>query len=208
MSLLAIALTGGIGSGKTAVSRAFARHGVPVIDTDVLAREVVEPGRPALQDIVAAFGGDCLDTTGALDRAYLRRVVFADAGRRQRLEAILHPRILQALRERLAFIQAPYCLVVVPLLVETGLDKQFERILVVDVPEELQLGRVMARDRVDAEQARRILAHQASRAQRLAVADDVIENTGTLAELEDKVAELHQEYMALAIGRSCAFQRD
>jgi len=208
MSLLAIALTGGIGSGKTAVSRAFARHGVPVIDTDVLAREVVEPGRPALQDIVAAFGGDCLDTTGALDRAYLRRVVFADAGRRQRLEAILHPRILQALRERLAFIQAPYCLVVVPLLVETGLDKQFERILVVDVPEELQLGRVMARDRVDAEQARRILAHQASRAQRLAVADDVIENTGTLAELEDKVAELHQEYLALAIGRSCAFQRD
>lgn len=208
MSLLAIALTGGIGSGKTAVSRAFARHGVPVIDTDVLAREVVEPGRPALQDIVAAFGGDCLDTTGALDRAYLRRVVFADAGRRQRLEAILHPRILQALRERLAFIQAPYCLVVVPLLVETGLDKQFERILVVDVPEELQLGRVMARDRVDAEQARRILAHQASRAQRLAVADDVIENTGTLAELEDKVGELHQEYLALAIGRSCAFQRD
>lgn len=208
MSLLAIALTGGIGSGKTVVSQAFARHGVPVIDTDVLAREVVEPGRPALQEIVAAFGGDCLDATGALDRAYLRRVVFADAGRRQRLEAILHPRILQALRGRLALIQTPYCLVVVPLLVETGLDKQFERILLVDVPEEVQIRRVMARDRVDTEQAHRILAHQASRAQRLAVADEVIENTGTLAELEDKVAELHQQYLALAIGRRCAFQRD
>jgi len=208
MSLLAIALTGGIGSGKTAVSQAFARHGVPVIDTDVLAREVVEPGRPALQDIVAAFGDDCLDATGALDRAYLRRVIFADAGRRQQLEAILHPRILQTLRERLALIQAPYCLVAVPLLVETGLDRQFERILVVDAPEEVQIGRVMARDRVDADQARRILAHQASRTQRLAVADDVIVNTGTLAELEDKVAELHRQYLALASGRRCAFQYD
>jgi len=120
MSLLAVALTGGIGSGKTAVSRAFARHDISIIDTDVLAREVVEPGQPALQDIVAAFGGECLDATGALDRAYLRRLVFADTERRQRLEAILHPRILQALRERLALIQTPYCLVVVPLLVETG----------------------------------------------------------------------------------------
>ena len=208
MSLLAVALTGGIGSGKTVVSQAFARRGVAVVDTDALAREVVEPGQPALREIVEAFGGVCLDATGALDRAYLRRVVFADAGQRQRLEAILHPRILRALRAWLATIQAPYCLVVAPLLVETGLDQQFERILVVDVPEEVQLGRVMARDRVDAEQSRRILAHQSSRAQRLAVADDVIENTGTLAELEDKVGELHQEYLALAIGRSRAFQRD
>src|SRR5512144_2907030 len=108
MSLLAIALTGGIGSGKTAVSQAFARHGVPVIDTDMLAREVVEPGQPALREIVETFGKACLDTTGALDRAYLRRVVFADAERRQKLEAILHPRILRALRERLATLQAPY----------------------------------------------------------------------------------------------------
>ena len=208
MSLLAIALTGGIGSGKTAVSQAFARHGVPVIDTDVLAREVVEPGQPALREIVEIFGDACLDPTGALDRAYLRRVVFADAERRQKLEAILHPRILRALRERLATLQATYCLVVVPLLVETGLDKQFERILVVDVPEQVQIERVMARDRVDAEQARQILGQQASRAQRLAIADDVIENTGTLAELEDKVVVLHQQYLALAIGRKCAFERD
>ena len=208
MSLLAIALTGGIGSGKTAVSEAFARHGVPVIDTDVLAREVVEPGQPALQEIVEVFGKTCLNATGTLDRAYLRRVIFADAGRRQELEAILHPRILRALRERLATLQAPYCLVVVPLLVETGLDQQFERILVVDVPEKVQIERIMARDQVDAEQARRILGQQARRAQRLAIADDVIENTGTLAELEDKVAMLHQQYLALAIGRKCAFQRD
>ncbi|MFO1429253.1 MAG: dephospho-CoA kinase [Candidatus Competibacteraceae bacterium] len=208
MSLLVVALTGGIGSGKTAVSEAFARHGVPVIDTDILAREVVEPGRPALQEIVEVFGEACLNAAGSLDRTYLRRVIFADAGRRQELEAILHPRILRALRERLATLQVPYCLVAVPLLVETGLDKQFERILLVDVPEKVQIERVMARDRVDAEQARRILSQQASRAQRLAVADEVIENTGTLAELEDKVTVLHQQYLALAIGRKCAFQHD
>ena len=208
MSLLAVALTGGIGSGKTAVSQAFARHGVPVIDTDVLAREVVEPGQPALREIVETFGEACLDATGSLDRAYLRRVVFADAGRRRELEAILHPRILRALRERLATLQTPYCLVVVPLLVETGLDRQFERILVVDVPEKVQIERVMARDRVDAEQSHRILGQQASRTRRLAVADDIIANTGTLAELEDKVAALHQQYLALAIGRKCAFERD
>ena len=208
MSLLAVALTGGIGSGKTAVSQAFARHGVPVIDTDVLAREVVEPGQPALREIVEIFGEACLDATGALDRAYLRRVVFADAGRRRELEALLHPRILRALRERLATLQTPYCLVVVPLLVETGMDKQFERILVVDVPEKVQIERVVARDRVDAEQSRRILGQQASHTRRLAVADDIIANTGTLAELEDKVAALHQQYLALAIGRKCAFERD
>jgi dephospho-CoA kinase len=206
--MLVIALTGGIGSGKTAVSQAFAQRGVPVIDTDELAREVVEPGRPALAEIVKAFGPACLDTGGALDRAYLRRSAFADPKLRQGLEAILHPRILQALRERLAALQTPYCLVVVPLLVETGMDPLFERILVVDVPEDVQIARVMARDGVDAEHARQILASQASRARRLAVADDVITNAGSLAELDATVAMLHQQYLALAIGRACPFQRE
>jgi dephospho-CoA kinase len=206
--MLVVALTGGIGSGKTAVSQAFARRGVPVIDTDRLAREVVEVGQPTLKEIVNAFGPACLDVTGALDRRYLRRIVFTDPGLRQRLEAILHPRILQTLRERLAAIQAPYCLVVVPLLVETGMDKWFERILVMDVPEDVQIARVMARDRVDAEQARRILTSQADRGRRLAVADELIENTGSLAELDEKVAMLHQQYLALAIGRACPLQRE
>jgi dephospho-CoA kinase len=198
--VLVVGLTGGIGSGKTAVSDAFARRGVPVIDTDVLAREVVEPGRPALVEIAAAFGAACLDAHGALDRGWLRRTVFADPQQRQRLEAILHPRILAALAERLRALRVPYCIVVVPLLVETGLQRQFDRILVVDVPEALQVQRVMARDRVDAEHARRILAAQASRSERLAAADEVIENAGTVAELEEQVAALHQHYLELATG--------
>ncbi len=205
--MLVIALTGGIGSGKTAVGAAFARHGAPLIDTDALARDVVQPGQPALQEIVAAFGSACLDATGCLDRAYLRRIVFAAPALRQRLEALLHPRILAALRQRLAAVQAPYCLVAVPLLVETGMDKLFERILVVDVPEELQITRVMARDRVDATHARGMLSQQASRDQRLAVADDVLDNSGDLAGLDTQVAVLHQRYLALANGRACPVQR-
>lgn len=196
--MLVVGLTGGIGSGKTAVSNAFARLGVPVIDTDVLAREVVRPGQPALAEIAEQFGPQCLDATSALDRSYLRRVVFADPGLRERLEAILHPRIRQALRERLAALAAPYCLVVVPLLVETGMATLVQRILVVDVPESVQVQRVMARDGVNETEARRVLAAQATRAQRLAAADDVIDNSSSdLAALAAQVAFLHQRYLAL-----------
>jgi dephospho-CoA kinase len=198
--MLVIGLTGGIGSGKTVVSKAFARLGVPVIDTDVLAREAVKPGQPALEDIVAQFGPDCLDADSTLDRGYLRRVVFADPLLRKRLEAILHPRILQLLSERLATLDAPYCLVVIPLLVETRLTGLVQRILVVDVPEEIQLSRVMARDGVNEEQARRVLAAQANRSQRLAWADDVIDNSGDLAVLQRKVAALHRLYLSLDKG--------
>jgi len=196
--MLVVALTGGIGSGKTAVSDAFARRGTPVIDTDMLARELVSPGQPALADIAAQFGADCLDATGALDRAYMRRVVFADPARRKRLEAILHPRIRQAVHIRLAALDHPYCLVVIPLLVETGMTDLAQRILVVDAPEAVQIRRVMQRDAVDETQARRILAAQADRSRRLALADDVIENSGTLSELDANVATLHEKYLALA----------
>lgn len=196
--MLTVALTGGIGSGKTAVSDAFARRGVPVIDTDILARELVKPGQPAFKEIVAEFGPYCLDDNGSLDRAYLRRVVFADPERRKRLEAILHPRIRRAVQDRLTDLNTPYSLIVVPLLVESGMTDLARRILVVDVPESVQIKRVIARDDADEEQARRILDAQASRDERLAVATDVINNSDDLASLEEQVSILHQKYLQLA----------
>ncbi len=201
--MLTVGLTGGIGSGKTAVSDAFARLGTPVIDTDLLARAVVEPGQPALDEIVVEFGPTVLGSDGGLDRAALRRAVFAEPARRRRLETILHPRIRQAMNDRLrtlAAAGADYVIVVVPLLVETGMHALVDRVLVVDVPETEQVRRVMARDGVDETQARRVLAAQADRDQRLAAADEVIHNTGSLADLTARVAELHQRYQHLATG--------
>lgn len=196
--MLVIGLTGGIGSGKTEASVRFAQYGVPVIDTDQLARELVEPGQPALAEIVTAFGPGCLNDQGRLRRDHLRERVFADPDGRQRLEAILHPRIRALLQARVAELDTSYCLVVIPLLVETGMTDLVDRILVVDVPEAEQIRRVMARDRVSEEQARRILAAQARRDQRLMQADDVLENVGDLDLLHRQVAALHAHYLALA----------
>lgn len=202
MTVLVIGLTGGIGSGKTRVSDCFIRYGVPVVDTDQLARELVEPGQLALAEIVAHFGLDCLDDAGRLHRARLRERVFADAEGRRRLEAILHPCIRAQVRERVATLTAPYCVVVIPLLAETGMTDLVERVLVVDAPEAEQIRRVVVRDQVDETQAHRILAAQASRAQRLALADDVLENIGDLEALDRQVALLHQRYLTLAAARS------
>jgi dephospho-CoA kinase len=196
--VLVVGLTGGIGSGKTAVSDRFARHGVPVIDTDLLARELVEPGQPALAAIVAEFGSDCLDDRGRLRRADLRERVFADPAGRQRLEAILHPRIRALARERIAALTAPYCLVVIPLLAETGMTDLVDRVLVVDVPEAEQIRRVMVRDHLDEARARRILAAQAPRARRLALANEILDNAADLEHLDRQVADLHQRYSTLA----------
>jgi dephospho-CoA kinase len=196
--MLIIGLTGGIGSGKTAVSDAFAQRGVPIIDTDVLARDVVQPGQPAFQEIVAAFGRACLDNHCALDRGYLRRTVFANPELRHRLEAILHPRIRQRMQACITALTAPYCIVVVPLLTETGMTHWFDRILVVDVPEAVQIQRVMARDNVDETHARHILSAQASREKRLAIADDIIENIDDIDVLDHKVEALHNIYLSLA----------
>jgi dephospho-CoA kinase len=193
-----VGLTGGIASGKSAAAAAFARRGVPVIDTDQLAREVVEPGRPALAAVVAEFGADLLRQDGRLDRRRLRALVFADAARRKRLEAILHPAIRSALAARIATITAPYVVIAIPLLVESGLGDSVERVLVVDCPPALQLARLTARDAETSVAAAAILAAQASREQRLAVADDVLENTGTLAALDAQVEALHERYLALA----------
>lgn len=196
--MLVIGLTGGIGSGKSEVGHRFARQGIPVIDTDQLSRELVEPGQPALAEIVATFGPDCLDSQGRLRRDNLREQVFADPNGRQHLEAILHPRIRVLIQRRVAGLSTPYCLVVIPLLIETGMTDLVDRVLVVDVPETEQIRRVVARDSVTEEQARRILAAQARRDQRLARADDVLENVGDLDALDCKIAALHAHYLALA----------
>ncbi|MDA8129783.1 MAG: dephospho-CoA kinase [Betaproteobacteria bacterium] len=194
--MLTVGLTGGIGSGKSTVADLFAALGVPVIDTDVIARELTAPGGSALNAIRAAFGEAVMQADGALDRAALRRRIFADPGERQRLEAILHPRIEANVRQALASLTAPYALVVIPLLVETGGYRDvIDRVLVVDCPEDLQIARVMARSRLARAEAEAIVAAQASRPARLAAADDVIVNTAAPEALRSQVAALHLRYL-------------
>jgi dephospho-CoA kinase len=195
---LRIALTGGIASGKTAVANMFAELGVPVLDTDQIARDVVEPGTPALAEVVAKFGAGILDASGRLDRQQLRQRVFADPQLRHELEAILHPAIRAELARRSAAAGGPYQLHVIPLLVETGRAAQYQRVLVVDCPPEAQIRRLMARDGSSLEEAQRILQAQASRQQRLDIADDVIVNTGTVDDLRQFVLALHDNYRLLA----------
>ena len=194
---LRIGLTGGIASGKTTVARLFADLGVPVLDTDQIARDVVEPGQPALGEVVAAFGPEILGPDGRLDRPGLRARVFADPDSRLRLEAILHPAIRAELARRAAAAGGPYQVWVIPLLVEGGQVDRVDRILVVDCPEEVQLARVMARDGGTEASARAILAAQASREKRVAAADDVILNDGAEADLAPQVAALDARYRAL-----------
>lgn len=193
-----VALTGGVASGKSAVAQRFAALGACVIDADLVARELVAPGAAALAEVVAAFGPEVLDARGALDRRRLRQRIFADADARHRLEAILHPRVRTLLRERSAAIDGPYALLVIPLLVESGHYDWVDRVLVVDVPRELQHARLVARDGVAPALAEAMLTAQASRAQRLAMADDVIANDGALDELDAPVRALHRRYLALA----------
>lgn len=193
-----VALTGGIASGKTAVSDAFAALGAAVIDTDLIARQVVEPGSLGLAAVVDTFGPSICADDGRLDRAELRRLIFSDPAARQRLEAILHPRIAAEAARQLNTASAAYSILVVPLLVESGLFKDADRVLVVDVPESLQLERLMRRDGSDRAQAEAALAAQATRQQRLARADDVIDNSASLEQLRSRVAELDQVYRQLA----------
>lgn len=197
---LVVALTGGIASGKTAVSDAFAALGVPVIDTDLIAREVVAPGTPGLAAVVDEFGSSIRGSDGSLDRAALRQLIFADPDARTRLETLLHPRIAAAARRKLDAVTEPYCILVVPLLVESGLFEDADQVLVVDVPESVQLERLMRRDGVDRHQAKAALSAQASRQLRLARADQVIDNRGSLDELRAEVARLDALYRDLATG--------
>ena len=198
-----VGLTGGIASGKTTVSDLFTEMGAGVVDADVAARKVVEPGQSALAEIADVFGPDVLDERGELNRRALRERVFADEQARKKLEAILHPAIREYMAGWIARLEsegAPYCIRVVPLLVETGQQHDVDRVLVVDVPRETQVTRVVMRDGGSDAQADQILATQASREERLAVADDVIQNTGEIGELKAQVELLHQQYLTLSSG--------
>jgi dephospho-CoA kinase len=197
---LRIGLTGGIASGKSAVASEFARLGVPVIDTDALAREVVEPGQAALDAVVREFGSDVLAADGRLDRRRLRGLVFADPARRRALEAILHPAIRALQKVRLEAVTAPYVVIAIPLLVEGGRRDDVDRVLVVDCPREIQRTRLLARDGETEAGADAILAAQATREARLAAADDVLGNSGPLEALGPRVLDLHRRYLALATG--------
>ena len=193
--MLRIGLTGGIGSGKTAASDHFSRLGAEVIDTDILSRELVEPGQPALLEIVTDFGKQVLDADGHLDRSQLRETVFRDPKARRRLEAILHPRIRAAMLSRAEQSQAPYVVFVIPLLLETGQQALVDRILLIDVPEAIQRARVAQRDGLDDTQVDRIMAAQVDRKTRQLEADDIVCNDGTIAELQAKIEKLHRKYL-------------
>lgn len=195
---LRIGLTGGIASGKSTVADFFADLGVPVIDTDVIAREVVAKGAPALDQIRDAFGDTVFDDDGKLDRQAMRNLVFSDAGKRRQLEDILHPLIRDAVVMQVGAVNAPYMIIVVPLLVESPMKDFMDRVLVVDCSEDVQLSRLQMRDAEDEELARRMIAAQASRDERLGIADDVVVNDADREETRTTVAALHQAYLEMS----------
>lgn len=198
-SSLAVVVTGGIAAGKTAVTNAFAGFHAPIFDADAISRELVAPGQPALVEIVGAFGSDVLTSEGELDRRRMRERIFNDEPARRRLEAILHPRVRNALRASAHACTAPYCLLAIPLFAESAQAYEWvDRVLVVDVPREMQLTRLMQRDGMTMEFAERALAAQATREQRLSLADDVIDNTGTLDDLQRAVGRLDRFYSGIA----------
>ena len=199
MSDFVVGLTGGIGSGKSTVADAFVELGAALVDTDAIAHELTAPGGAAMPALIAAFGPAIADPSGALDRAAMRRLAFADPGVRQHLEGILHPMIRQLSDARCRAASAPYVILAVPLLVESGSYRErCQRILVVDCPESLQIARVMARNGISEAEVRAILAAQASREARLAIADDVVVNDGERTILYRAVADLHAKYLTLA----------
>jgi dephospho-CoA kinase len=194
-----VGLTGGIGSGKSAAADEFARLGTTVVDTDAIAHQLTRAGGAALGAILQQFGAEYLDAEGAMDRAKMRALVFADAAARKKLETVLHPLIRAESARQIAGATGSYVIHVVPLLVESpGYRERVSRVLVVDCPEELQLERVRPRSGLAPEAVRAIIRSQAPRAARIAAADDVIDNSGSLAALHKRVAELHQQYLKLA----------
>ena len=198
---LRVGLTGGIASGKSTVANMFADLGIPIIDTDVIARELVLPEKPALEEIRRRFGGEMIDEKGELDRAAMRTAIFADDNARRDLEAILHPRIGAETRRQSKIAGGPYQIIVVPLLLGSALRSFVDRVLVVDCDEETQIDRLLSRDAETREQAQLILAAQASREERLAIADDVISNEDSLAETKVRVIQLDRAYRRLAARR-------
>jgi dephospho-CoA kinase len=197
-----LGLTGGIGSGKSAAAERFAAHGIHMVDADQAARWVVEPGRPALKQLAEHFGSEVLQADGSLDRGALRKKIFEDPEQRRWVEALLHPLIAQEITDNLAKATSPYAVFVSPLMVESGQYKRTARLLVIDAPVELQRARTLARDTTTAEQVEAILKAQATREQRLALANDVLLNDRDLAWLHAEVDRLHHFYLTLPGGHS------
>lgn len=196
--MLRIALTGGIASGKSTVAERFRELGVPVIDTDRLARDAIEPGSPALDRLVSLCGNDILHSDGSLNRGELRERIFRDEKLRRDVEAVLHPEIFRRMDAEISSSTGPYVVVEIPLLAETGSAEKFDRVLTVDCPESVQINRLMERDGIDIVAAKRMLSAQAPREQRLALADDLIENTGSKQHLIASVDRLHEKYLRFA----------
>lgn len=196
--MLIVGLTGGIASGKSTVERLFAAHDVPVIDADRIARDLVQPGEPGLEAIVHSFGTEVLTPDGQLDRNRLGDRVFANPAQRRRLETLLHPLVREKMRAAVDRLQSAYVILSVPLLLESGQDDMVDRILVVDLPQQTQRQRLLARDRRPVKQVEAILAAQADRQARLQVADDLIDNSGPIGALASQVATLHQRYLTIS----------
>ena len=196
--MLKVGLTGGIGSGKTTVTRLFADLKVPIIDADIIAHQLVEPGQPALARIQTVFGQQIIKPDGSLNRSELRSLVFADARLKKELESILHPLILRRIQSEADALDAPYCIICIPLLFETGMNRWVDRILVLDCPVETQVARVKQRDRLNEETIRAIIASQVSREIRNAQADDLIDNSQSNSHLAERVKKLHNLYLSLS----------
>lgn len=195
--MLRVGLTGGVGSGKSTVSELFARHGVNIIDADQIVREMVARGGPAYAEVVQAFGPQVLNADREIDRPRLRSLIFEHPDKRRRLEGILHPRVRVEIQTRTRNSPGPYCIIVIPLLIEANMQDLVDRILVVDAHEDLQISRVAMRG-WNKRQIEQALATQTDRAERRRQAHDVIENNGDLAQLTRKVEELHRSYLSLA----------
>ncbi|MEE9397701.1 MAG: dephospho-CoA kinase [Methylococcales bacterium] len=198
--MLKIGLTGGIGCGKTTVANLFSTREIPVIEADVIARQLVNPGQPALDQIVKQFGPGLLTEEGQLNRSKLRTIVFESDGKRKQLETILHPLIIKAMDKEQQQLIAPYCVFCIPLLLETGLEGFVDHILVIDCPVETQIQRVAERDKLSRQEIQRIIQSQVSRDQRLKSADDIITNNDKIDLLEKQVEQLHLKYILLSEG--------
>ncbi|MDD2740128.1 MAG: dephospho-CoA kinase [Methylomonas lenta] len=196
--MLRVGLTGGIGSGKSTVCDLFAELGVPIVDADVIARQLVAPGQPALTKLAEVFGLSIIEQDGSLNRALLRQLAFSDLLNKQKLDAIMHPLIYDEIETQIVDLQTAYCIMAIPLLLETQKKHVVDRVLVVDCPLFIQLKRLIARDKVSTEQAEAIIALQAARETRLAAADDVIDNSASQTALAEQVKSLHNSYLLLA----------
>lgn len=195
--MLVVGLTGGIGSGKSTVANLFAKRDVPVIDADDIAHQLVSAGSPASQEIAATFGNELFNSQGELDRSALRKLVFKDETKRKQLEAILHPRVRSTIQTEINNLNSCYCIVVIPLLIESGMNSFIDRILVIDCTPEQQIERVMQRSGLSADEARAIMASQTNREDRLNAADDILDNSASNEAIDGCVEELHQLYLGL-----------